>query len=1041
MQKHLKFIDGTSDKFWQIETSGVQFTVTYGKNGTSGVSQTKVFDTSEECLKNAEKLLAEKVKKGYSESGEVTVPQKATFATAGSRTPSQPKSDLKEVLETYDDIIKNRRTKDLLPFLQEKSKGNKEGLKAQVKKAKRYWMTWTDLETEFVKLHQRGYGQRAGVEQQRMITLSAIALFDKSDINSWDEAFRMFDETHTDDLLAVLEWAKPNWVDTFLLEHTKKNEWFRLTYESLRTLESKNLIQYNPELFALSLANYNDWQLDQRGKLKADKYINYLVTDTITIERDIPELFNYETNLHNTTYAPTGKNNHISLWEAIFTRLLTEDKLNKSVFAENALQIQTKEWNNNLKGFFRKRFESLNLSADEMVQFQETIFSFFHAAYPPIVSYGIELCKSIHAHPNFNTASFLEWVSPVMMRSDCKAAIKNVLPILEKIGKEAPQYSNEIAALLADIFIIADMTLQEKAAKILLKLGDVNDANLTEKLMMYAPQMQGNVKSSLAAFFEGGDAFEDNLGEYEAYQYVSQKVELLTEEVILPSDWNDILFQFGKFISSVECLDGEILLNTYITQRHLFPDDYAAQLKPYFKQLESKYFESAFKNFVKAFIMEKMLNIDNVFKHKNDHYAQSKTLLLIKGITAKVEDKVQKKSILPLLSMPTHAPYWVHPKTLIERIIAHQNANEGVDMVDLCIAISRMPRENVEEAVPLLTQLDPEMQRLMLFCFGKSREMDIKDGASTLSKLILLMGGNTKKTENVALWALAARTFYPHDVFTEFEKTYLADVPFVIAPFNPKIELKEKWNEWENYQTKVKERSPSWYELDFDFPAHKNIPDYLLYSIELYHKGNSWEYGFHNAENVYYAHSLMPQNSEAIAYILAKSACNNTSSSYGSLKGFLDIINRPKFWFSDITAFVFACCFFQDKKEERFAATEALITLIENQRIDVVKLGEKLAFLIEGKYGALLRFVDCLVAIKDVSPLHNSAFLIILDSIFKTLNLDDKMPTNFKKLVENYIDILTKTQQKPSPEALLFFEKWADNASLKSLIKQIKTIG
>ncbi|MEP6929654.1 MAG: WGR domain-containing protein [Flavobacterium sp.] len=73
MIKYLKFIDGNSDKFWQIEASGLEYTVTYGKNGTSGTSQTKTFSTPEECLKTAEKILAEKVKKGYSETGEVTV--------------------------------------------------------------------------------------------------------------------------------------------------------------------------------------------------------------------------------------------------------------------------------------------------------------------------------------------------------------------------------------------------------------------------------------------------------------------------------------------------------------------------------------------------------------------------------------------------------------------------------------------------------------------------------------------------------------------------------------------------------------------------------------------------------------------------------------------------------------------------------------------------------------------------------------------------------------------------------------------------------
>ncbi|WP_373564511.1 WGR domain-containing protein [Sphingobacterium sp. E70] len=63
MFRHLKLIDGSSDKFWQIETKGNSHTVTYGRNGTDGQSKTKAFDSDETCLKDAEKLIAEKIKK------------------------------------------------------------------------------------------------------------------------------------------------------------------------------------------------------------------------------------------------------------------------------------------------------------------------------------------------------------------------------------------------------------------------------------------------------------------------------------------------------------------------------------------------------------------------------------------------------------------------------------------------------------------------------------------------------------------------------------------------------------------------------------------------------------------------------------------------------------------------------------------------------------------------------------------------------------------------------------------------------------------
>ncbi|EMY14391.1 leucine rich repeat protein [Leptospira weilii str. Ecochallenge] len=67
MKHQLTYKDDKSDKFWNIEVSGESFTVTYGKTGTAGQTQTKTFGSEEECQKEAKKLLQEKLKKGYAE--------------------------------------------------------------------------------------------------------------------------------------------------------------------------------------------------------------------------------------------------------------------------------------------------------------------------------------------------------------------------------------------------------------------------------------------------------------------------------------------------------------------------------------------------------------------------------------------------------------------------------------------------------------------------------------------------------------------------------------------------------------------------------------------------------------------------------------------------------------------------------------------------------------------------------------------------------------------------------------------------------------
>jgi uncharacterized protein (TIGR02996 family) len=63
-----KFADDKSYKFWNIELQGTSFTVIYGRIGTKGQTQTKDFDTPAKAQKAYDKLIAEKLGKGYAET-------------------------------------------------------------------------------------------------------------------------------------------------------------------------------------------------------------------------------------------------------------------------------------------------------------------------------------------------------------------------------------------------------------------------------------------------------------------------------------------------------------------------------------------------------------------------------------------------------------------------------------------------------------------------------------------------------------------------------------------------------------------------------------------------------------------------------------------------------------------------------------------------------------------------------------------------------------------------------------------------------------
>jgi predicted DNA-binding WGR domain protein len=67
-KRRFEFREGSSSKFWEIEVTGTDHTVWFGRIGTSGQSQTKSFSSEIAAQKDADRLIAEKQRKGYRET-------------------------------------------------------------------------------------------------------------------------------------------------------------------------------------------------------------------------------------------------------------------------------------------------------------------------------------------------------------------------------------------------------------------------------------------------------------------------------------------------------------------------------------------------------------------------------------------------------------------------------------------------------------------------------------------------------------------------------------------------------------------------------------------------------------------------------------------------------------------------------------------------------------------------------------------------------------------------------------------------------------
>jgi DNA ligase-1 len=65
--RRFEMVDGGSAKFWEVTVTGSAFAVRYGRIGTNGQTQVKSFTSPAEASSAAEKLVSEKVGKGYRE--------------------------------------------------------------------------------------------------------------------------------------------------------------------------------------------------------------------------------------------------------------------------------------------------------------------------------------------------------------------------------------------------------------------------------------------------------------------------------------------------------------------------------------------------------------------------------------------------------------------------------------------------------------------------------------------------------------------------------------------------------------------------------------------------------------------------------------------------------------------------------------------------------------------------------------------------------------------------------------------------------------
>lgn len=1043
MKTYLEFHDTTSNKFWQIEVNDIQHTVTYGKTNTDGQSKSKTFETAELCLKDAEKLIKSKKAKGYAELGETAVIPEKKSRTTSSADSSLEKSNKQAALDALDQLIRTGKIEDVIAFIQQYAEGNSTALKKALSQAKRYWCDYQDLskDPEFIDRNRpySNWGRRGKERHQDIIHLLAFALMNASDPKStWSLSQYIYQYDKNPIYTEVLKTFKPDWLGGYLKERIISDDW-SVEYHLLRQLENDGLIQFDPQLFGLAVPKFQHYDHKQ-NRITAKSTIASYLNDDLLIQRDLPLMFEYETRPQDQWFG--NWNNPIHPWHNIFVDLVKLEKIDRGFIIQKIMEMQSKNWNIQTKSFFKKILAELEVTETELLQQQDQLFLLLHSEFSATVTFSFDYIKQIYQHPEFKLAEYLSWLEPLMMRTDLKNIVKNILIQLPHILKQHQDDATQelCLGLIADALMQSTLDLQERAAKLLLKHLKPEQHSIIDKIQMYQDNLIADIKTSLAAYLnpEATEHLDELDTAQSTYQYQSASVQQLNpnNKVELPTTWHDLLFFMGQMTQSTQPLDIDIFMSAWLLLRDQRPLDADTQLQPILNQMQNWNWSAASYSTVFNFNFSEYYT-KHIDSHQTqharnlsyrDHIFYTWSALILEFLNSDL-----KQHQLPLLSLPTHAPSFIDPEILVQRLLDYQHADTKIKLTDLSVAISRMSQENREAALALSTQIQDEQLQTLIQVALKALPLDpVLAPPEFITQL-----SNLEYEEWRGVWATMALTHYPYITLTRdnnIEHVTLHDQPhdftYIFSDHKEHI-----WHE--DKKQYIREVVGQY--IRFELPTYQKTIATDLYRQQCYSQYNKdsyyLDYSITAADLVFVRH-LSPINQIWNDLKFAADACYNPDffSAHNSVL-FLAMMEEH-YDFNAYSHFILASHLFAAKKDGQAFAIECTAQKIFQQQLNLEIFAQHCQQMIQHNFAPFSRFVDSLIAVSEYSALHKHALLQFFEVLLPKLTFTEKLPTQFKKFIELYY--LVKQQSSvpvPVQQQLLAWQELSN--SLKPLVKKI----
>ena len=679
-----------------------------------------------------------------------------------------------------------------------------------------------------------------------------------------------------------------------------------------------------------------------------------------------------------------GTGSPANYWTEVFTILIEEGYPISKDFVQQLYASLLNPWKKPHLDWHCRLLRLFNPSEEEVLAAQHTLFAVLGTGIASVIKFAMEQIATIAQHPAFDKDGFVSQLPLCFTVPKQPKTLLLGLDLLTQCFKAKHPTDLAYREQLAVLFTQPDVKVQEKVAELLTTY--FNQEGLPEIIAPYRDYLKGKAQEFLQSLPSPNSSENSQI----AYAARTSQIVCVTRTltpISYPLTPENLLFLLGDCIREKSAATIDVFFESLIQLQNEIPKDYAKQLKPYIQQLRKKNLgtEAPIETILLAFLYCFTENKDLVFNPKytygweecrelkkklseeafKEYYifysllSPAKQLPYLFQKAKTTLKRLQQKSTLPLLSTPTHEPFYIEAEILVDKLLQYEAQGENPDLDDLIVACNRLLFTEVSAA-------------------AKEKARQLKGTYAPAIQYYLGITDRIQLTEELLpLWAQITRIKHPDRAFPEFETTSAKEILGVIKPYY----IDYGWETYIDYKGEKSTR--------FDY--REKSPD-----NHLYYNCNGGE--VIDSKHFAYRLTLTPHYPDAlVCTYIARWVTFNEADSIRNMTLPLEAILRYDLRVRHSGWLYIGACLLFEKRRSRDLAYEYICQAIAREE-DLAYLKTYLANVLAWDYLPIPRFIEFLD--RPNPPAVKAFGKEVVKLYLEEAKKQDKLPRNHKKLAQ-----------------------------------------